>query len=43
MSHSCTVVPKFLGRSLFCLYLRGFMYEVRKSIVKIQLFHGMNF
>ncbi len=29
MSNSCPVVPKFLGRSLFCLYLQGFMYEVR--------------
>ncbi len=29
MSHSCTVVPKFLSLSLFCLYLQGFMYEVR--------------
>jgi len=32
MPHSCTVVPKFLGRSLFCLYLQGFMYEVRKKV-----------
>ena len=31
MFNACPVVPKFLGPPLFCLYLQGFMYEVRKS------------
>ncbi len=37
MSHSCTVVPKFLSISLFCLYLQGFMYEVRRGVSEERL------